>query len=417
MSNVWYQEITRDNWKTLLASWLGWALDGLDFVLITYVLTDISKQFHISLTIASTLILATFATRWLGGAVVGSVLDRIGRKNAMILGVLIYSVATFLCGLSWSYWSLLVFRLFVGIGMAGEYAAGSTLLLENWPERVRNKASGFLVSGWAVGGLLASVVYSIIVPNFGWRALFFVGIVPALLTLFIRFGVSESEEWTKSRAEHDKPQGVSFFQLFTKKWFPIAFIMFLFMFASFGMNWPVLGLMPTYLKGIGYNPAGIGEIMFISNFGALLGYWFSGFLADRIGFRLASVLTLLASLVFLVLAFSTAHSSSLITMGIFMFFLEFTNLGISGLWPYYITQHFDVDVRSSGLGFTYNLGAIAGGLSPVWGSALKSSIGLGGAIASLTFFWTIILTLIIAFNVAGRVKNRKLQLTELSKSY
>ncbi len=142
----WYREVTPDNWRTLGGCWLGWALDGFDFLIITYVLTDIAKTFNISLATAGTLILATFATRWIGGAFIGSLADRVGRKNAMVLGILCYSLATFLCGLSWNFWSLLTFRLFVGLGMAGEYAAGTTLLLESWPRHLRNKASGFLVS-------------------------------------------------------------------------------------------------------------------------------------------------------------------------------------------------------------------------------------------------------------------------------
>jgi len=155
----WYRELNKTQWNTFLGSWLGWSLDGFDFVLITYVLSDIAKEFHISLTLAGTLVLASFCTRWLGAAVLGSMSDKVGRKKAMIWGVLIYSVATFLNGFAWNYWSLFFFRLLVGFGMAGEYSAGTTLLLESWPKHLRNKASGFIVSGWAVGGILASCAF------------------------------------------------------------------------------------------------------------------------------------------------------------------------------------------------------------------------------------------------------------------
>jgi SHS family sialic acid transporter-like MFS transporter len=401
----WYKQVSKTQWNTLLGAWLGWALDGLDFLMITYVLTDISKDLHLSLTVASTLVLATFATRWLGGAVFGSLADKLGRKKTMILGVITYSIATFLCGVSWSYTSLLVFRLFVGLGMAGEYSAGTTLLLESWPEKIRNKASGFLVSGWAVGGLLASTAYTLVVPHFGWRALFFVGIIPAIITIFIRLFVPESNEWTEANKK-GKTNKVSFFQLFNRKWFPIALLLFLCMFSSFGMNWPILSLMPTYLKTIGYDPAAVGQIMFISNFGALIGYILSGIIADWIGTRRAVVYALLLSIVFLVLAFSIGKSN-IALLGFIMFLVEMTNLGITGLWPKYVTEHFDVDVRSAGLGTTYNLGSIAGGLSPVWGSLLQNVMGLGWAVAVLTIFWTFIVIALIGFDVPKKVVNRK----------
>jgi SHS family sialic acid transporter-like MFS transporter len=388
----------------LFGSWLGWALDGFDFIIISYVLTDIAKTFHVSLTAAGVLVLAAFGTRWLGGAVIGSVADRIGRKNAMMIGVIIYSIGTFLCGLSWNYWALLVFRLVVGFGMAGEYSAGSTLLLETWPDRVRNKASGFLVSGWAVGGLLAATVYAPIVTHLGWRALFFVGIAPALLAVYIRLGLSETAEFTKAKASATTSK-VSFFRLFSRRWILVAFSLFVMMFGSFGMNWPIQSLLPTYLKTLGYAPAAVGHLMFIASFGALLGYWFSGFLGDWIGTRWAFVSTLLVSLAFTVLTFGLAASSTVV-LGALLFALQFTNLGITGLFPKYIAEHFGVAVRSAGLGATYNLGAIAGGLSPIWGSLLGGSIGLGAAIGALTFFWSLVVIVIVGFRIPSRAAAR-----------
>jgi SHS family sialic acid transporter-like MFS transporter len=404
----WWTGLDRSHWNAMLGSWLGWALDGFDFILITYVLTNIATTFHVSLAAAGTLVLAAFATRWLGGAVLGSMADRLGRKKAMIVGILVYSIATFMCGLSWSYWSLLGFRLLVGFGMGGEYSAGTTLLLETWPARMRNKASGFLVSGWAVGGMLASLVYAPIVTNFGWRALFFVGILPAFLAIYVRRTLSETPEFTAAmdNATATQPK-VSFFQLFSRRWLPMTITMFVMMFASFGMNWPILSLLPTYLKTIGYTPGAVGHFMFIASFGALLGYWFSGFLADWIGIRWAFVSTLLVSLGFVALTFLVAGLGSGVVLGILLFALEFTNLGITGLFPKYITDHFGVEVRAAGLGVTYNLGAIAGGLSPILGALLGGAIGLGPAIGVLTLFWTFVTMIIIGFRIPARVAARR----------
>ena len=399
----WYRELSRTHWHALAGCWLGWTLDGFDFILITYVLSDISDEFEISLTTAGTLVLATFATRWLGGAFIGSVADRVGRKNAMIAGILVYSIATFLCGLSWNFWSLLAFRLFVGVGMAGEYAAGSTLLLESWPKHIRNKASGFLVSGWAAGGLIAAAVYAPLVGAFGWRGLFFVGIAPALLTVYIRYGVPEPREW--GHAAKAKAPKISFFQLLGPRWLPVTCAMFALMFANFATTWPVLSLLPTYLKDVDYSKEAVGHLMLIASFGALLGYWASGFLGDWLGTRRALVASMTISLVFIWLTFAVTGAGTE-ALAVSLFLVEFTSLGITGLLPKYIAEQFDPTIRAAGLGFTYNLGSIAGGLSPVWGSALSGLIGLGPAIGVLTAFWTMVCAGMVALDLPRRAYER-----------
>lgn len=401
----WYRQLSRRHWHALVGSWLGWALDGFDFILITYVLSDIATDFRVSLTSMGTLILATFATRWLGGAFIGSVADRIGRKNSMIAGVLVYSLATFLCGLSWDFWSLLVFRLLVGFGMAGEYAAGSTLLLESWPERARNKASGFLVSGWAAGGLLAAAAYAPIVTAFGWRGLFFVGIAPALLTIYIRFGVPEPRE--QPGEPTTRAAKISFFSLFSRRWLPISAGMFAVSFASFATTWPILSLMPTYLKSMHYSAAQVSLLMLIASLGALFGYCGSGFAGDRLGTRRALVAGLGLSLLFIAFTFVVTGSGPVL-LGVSLCLVELTSLGITGLLPKYIAEHFDPGVRAAGIGTTYNLGSIAGGLSPIWGSALAGQIGFGPAIAVLAGVWTLVSMLVIGFDVPRRARDRAL---------
>ena len=401
----WYQQIDKSHWYTLLGAWLGWALDAMDFLLITFVLTDIGREFDLSLTVMGTLVLATFLTRWLGGALFGSIADRFGRKNAMLLSVLTFAVATCLCGFAWNYWSLFAFRMIVGLGMAGEYSAGCTLLMEAWPERVRNKASGLLVSGYSFGGLLASLAYLVIFPHFGWRGLFFFGLAPAVLTIFIRFFVQESEEWLEAKKAGIRT-GVSFFALFSKRWFMTTVITTIFLFAASGMNYPILALLPTYLKSVGYDPGAVGSIMSFANIGGMLGFCASGFLADLFGLRRAVVGSLVISLGFLALAFAIGQTT-IILLGVLMFLLLFTNLGITGLWPRYVTRYFDAEVRSAGLGVSYNVGSLAGGISPVLGGALEHTLGLGAAISVLVLVWTIVVVAIVAFDIPGRVTQRR----------
>jgi MFS transporter, SHS family, sialic acid transporter len=408
--------VTNSQWLTLIGATAGWALDGFDFMLPNYILLDIAREFHLSLTVAGTVILAAFFSRWLGGAALGSIGDRLGRKVAMNLGVLTFSVATFLCGLSWSYWSLIAFRLLVGLGMAGEYAAGTTLLVETWPASRRNRAAGIMVAGWGLGGFLAASAYTLIVPRWGWRALFFAGILPAFLTVFIRYFMPESPEWTAAKAL-GTTRAISFLEIWKPRWLPLTLTILISTFALFGQQWPFLSLLPTYLRSIGYESLQMGRIMSVASGGSMLGYAFGGVLADWIGYRRSIVTLLLVSIVFLFAAMSAGKAGP-IALGLLMFALMFFAMGVAGVWPVYISSFFTVDVRSSGLGVTYNLGAIAGGLSPVWGGMLQNFLGLGWAIVALVLFWSAVLLIIVGCEipvlVATKVNGQKI-LTEEAK--
>jgi SHS family sialic acid transporter-like MFS transporter len=401
----WYKELSGAQIRGFWAAWMGYALDGFDFVIITYVLTNIEQEFHLDLVTASTLISAAFISRWIGGAVVGSIADRIGRKQAMIAGIWLYALGTFLCGFAWNYWSLFAFRLIVGLGMAGEYSASATYVLESWPKRIRNKASGFLLSGYTVGSIVVSLIYPFIVTHWGWRVLFYLGIIPVFVTLYMRANLPESAEWDKAKERGNTTKGISFFQLLSGQWLPVLLTIIFFIFSAFMMNWPIQSLLPTYLKTTGFDPAGVGQIMFLANFGYLLGTLWAGFLGDWVGTRRAYIYTLLISLVLIIPIFWLGHSAILL-LGALVFLLEFTSIGISGLHPKYMSEHFSTEVRGAALGVGYNIGALGGAVAPIVGTALASQIGLGNALALLTFFWTLVVIAIVASNLPGRVSRR-----------
>lgn len=402
----WFRQLSREQLRALLAAWIGYMLDGFDFVLLTYVLSDISAEFDVSLATASTLLVATFGSRWLGGALFGSVADRYGRKSAMVWSIVLYSAGTFLCGLAWSFAAIFVFRLIVGIGMAGEYSASSTYAVESWPRHLKNKASAFLITGFAVGGLVAAQVYAPVVENFGWRALFFLGILPVFVAVYIRRSAPESPEWEAATQEPGAEHRFSALALFGRRRLPVTLMLIVVVFLAFCTNWPVSGLMPAYLESIGYDRGTTGDIMFYAGLGTVIGTAASGFLGDRFGTARTYAGTLFVSLAFLfpVFAVGADHTVALVAL---LFCFMGTNFGISGLLPKYLYDFFDARTRASGMGTVYNIGAIGGGVAPWFGAVLGDSWGLGTAMATLTAIGVVTLVLLVALDVPGRLLRRQ----------
>src|SRR5262249_24641795 len=201
------REVNREQWRAFLATFLGWVLDGFDFTILTFIILDIQKSFTIDSALAGALGTVTMLMRMVGGIAAGTAADRWGRKGPLMFSILWFSLFAFLSGFSTSYAMLFACRALFGIGMGGEWAAGMPLALEHWPSHLRGVASGLLQSGFAWGFILSSLAFQTVYPifnahpNLGWRAMFWIGVIPALLVLWIRTGVSESPVWLE-RQKH-----------------------------------------------------------------------------------------------------------------------------------------------------------------------------------------------------------------------
>lgn len=395
----WYREITWDQWSVLAGAWCVWALDAIDFLMITFVLADIARAFDVSLRATTLLLLAAFGVRWIGGLLFGGLSDRIGRKVPLLIVLAWFTACTALTGLSWSFASIVVFRLLLGFGMAPGFSLGVTMVAETWPEKYRALGIGLLDSGWGIGSIGAAVVYGLVYPHFGWRGMFFVGIIPAiLLGLFISYRVPESPLWKEARARRvsatdDQNPITALFRLYPGR---IAFLTVLMLILCFG-SWPFQGLFPTFLGSHGFGTSVITWITMTSAVGQIAGFFFSGIIAQRFGRRNGLILMMVLGTLGLCILLSVIDR--FVTAEAAAFFTGFMLVGSSGIWGTILAENLPSEVRAAGVGFLYNFGVIGGGIAPyvVLSSQRRFEIGMPTGIALFTIIPTILATVLLRF--------------------
>jgi len=372
-----FSQITPAQRRTLIAAALGWMLDSFDAMLYALVLAHIMRDLGMSKGTAGLLNSLTLLASGIGGVSFGFIADRIGRKRALMLSILTYSICSFASGLSTSVLMLAVFRFILGLGMGGEWNTGATLVAETWPTELRAKAISIVQSSWAIGYALAALVAGVVLQYADWRMVFFIGILPALVTLWIRSSVPESAMWqehhrlsqtrsqtrlaqestrvaeTQQKYEHD-----SFARIFrppyVKNTFALLFLNF------FGMSawWGLFTWIPPYLSlpvengGRGFGVMGTTTLLVVLNlFGMLPGYTSFGWVADHLGRRKSFICyTLLAALAVPLYAMARQPTVLLVMGTVVAFFGTgfFSGSGIIG------SEIFPTSVRARALGFTYN---------------------------------------------------------------
>jgi SHS family lactate transporter-like MFS transporter len=336
--------------NALLAGFLGWTLDAFDFFILTFVLADVARDFHRSIPAIALTLTASLMTRPIGAFIFGLMADRYGRRLPLMLDIVFYSIVEFASGLAPSYTIFFLLRLLYGIGMGGEWGVGASLAMESVPARWRGVLSGVLQEGYACGFLLAAVVYSTVFPIWGWRAMFFIGGLPALLSLFVRAKVKETEAWHRSRTDWASYRRVigRHFPLFAY----LVLLMAMMNFISHGTQ----DLYPTFLQQQRhFSPHLTAWITIISMIGAIAGGLVFGLLSDHIGRRRAMLIAALLGAA-LVPLWVLVPWVPLVALGAFL--MQFMVQGAWGVIPAHINELSPDQLRGFFPGFAYQLGVL-----------------------------------------------------------
>ncbi len=354
--------------NAVLAGFLGWTLDAFDFFILTLVLDDVASAFGKTRPQIALAITLTLAMRPIGAVIFGLMADRYGRRLPLMINVVFYAVISVLCGLAQSYAVFIGLRMLFGVGMGGEWGVGASLALESAPARIRGLLSGLLQEGYALGNLLAALAFRTIYPlavahygGNGWRVMFFIGGLPALLSLFIRARVKEPEAFHEHRTDWPTYKR-ALFQNY-KRFLYLVLLMTMMNFISHGTQ----DMYPTLLGVAGYSKTRVADVTVLSMIGAIIGGLVFGTYSDRSGRRRSMIVAVSCAL--LVLPLWIAGFSPLMTLvGVFM--MQFFVQGAWGVIPAHINELSPAGLRGFFPGFAYQLGVMCAASIPYVESAL-----------------------------------------------
>jgi MFS transporter, SHS family, lactate transporter len=370
-----------DHRAALLAGYLGWTLDAFDFFLVVSCLTAIGREFHKSDSEMALTLTATLAFRPVGAFLFGLMADRYGRRLPLMIDLLFYSVVEVLSGLAPNYSTFLILRALFGIGMGGEWGVGASLAMEKVPPRLRGVLSGFLQQGYAMGFLLAAVCNILLFDRLGWRPLFFLGGLPAVLAIFVRLRVKESEVWKKTRHATWGQLGRAVLSHW-KQFLYMAFLMTAMNLASHGTQ----DLYPTFLeRQRGFHVAGKNALSAISMVGAIIGGTLCGLLSDRYGRRRIMVIALLAA-VFIIPLWAWSPTVPMLVAGAFL--MQFFVQGAWGVVPAHLSELSPDSVRGFLPGFGYQVGVLITSFVPLFETALakRTSYATAMSVTAVSVF-------------------------------
>jgi MFS family permease len=405
----WYSAMKPQEKKTFWASIGGWILDAMDVQILSFAVPTIIAAFAITNADAGRIGTVTLFTSAFGGWAAGALADRIGRVRTLQITILWFAFFTFLCGFAQTYDQLLIARALMGLGFGGEWACAAVLVGEVIRPESRGKAVGAMQSGWAIGWAMALGLYllffSIMPAEIAWRALFWVGLTPALLVFFIRRYVQEPEIFKKTQANLDKAGKKSnFLEIFSPSILKTTILTCLLTTGAQGGYYAITFWIPSFLRAERkLTVLGTSGYILVIIVGSLIGYWVSAWLADRIGRRANFILFGVCSIITVFLYTQIpVDNSTIMYLG---FPLGFFASGIfSGMGPF-LTELFPTRIRGSGQGFAYNFGRGVASFNPLLVGLLSATLPLGQSIGvfALIAYGLLILAALLLPETKGRV--------------
>lgn len=380
----WWREPTKDQWYAWWAAWLGWTLDAFDFTIFLLIMVPIAQEFGVPLTAVAIVFTITLWLRLVGAVASGWLADRIGRKTPLMISILWYSICNFIAGFSPNFTFLLVFRALLGIGMGAEWPAGAALAMESWPARSRGFMSGVLQGSWGLGFLLSSAAYGLLYDAIGWRGLLWIGILPALAVIYVRYFVKEPEIWVENRRqqrEQAREVHAPLLSIFRRGVLANTLTACWWMASSFIVYYSMWALFATHLqRDLHLTPAQVATPVALANLAGFLAMGFWGWTADILGRRWAMIIpAAIGVAVAPVYLLSTDYywvTVGFIVQGVFAGAIYSQN-------PSYLSERFPTEVRATASAFCYHQGAIFGGLTAPVLTYFATAHDLGFAIPML----------------------------------
>ena len=396
-----------DQWHAVTASFLGWTLDAFDFFVLVFLVDTLAKAFQVSSAKIILTITATLAMRPVGALLFGLLADRYGRRKPMMANVVFFSVCELLCGFAPNYTVFLILRAVYGIGLGGEWGVGASLAMESAPKKWRGALSGGIQSGYPMGYLLAAVAARFVLPAWGWRAMFWVGGIPALLAFYIRYQVKESEAWT----QHRVPTVKAILQTASGHWKLFAYLvllMTLMMFLSHGTQ----DLYPHFLKDMhGFAGATISYVAILYSVAAIVGSFVFGSLSERVGRRWTILLALALSLAVIP---AWAFGGTLIALVAGACLMQAGVQGAWGIIPAHLNELSPDAVRGLMPGFAYQLGILFAAPTNNIEYALRDRFGYAWALAGFEIVNIVLLGTVVALGKEEKGKSFVKQATEVA---
>lgn len=382
------RSVPKHAWKALGGSSLGWMLDSMDFLLFTFALRAIQKDFDLQSSTMGLLTSVALVAAAIGGISFGKLADRIGRVSAMTLSMLIYSIATGGLALSTEVWHLFFWRALVGIGMGGEWSCGSVLVAETWPAEHRAKGIGMMQSSWAIGALLAAGLAALILEPYGWRVLFLIGTFPAIIAFFLRRTIEEPEIW---RGEQRQQRSSRFSEIFSPRFLKHTVTASLV--ASFVLvaYWGVFSWLPSFLAtpvekgGAGLTLTRSAAWLIAVQLGAFAGYLSFGWIADRLGRRSAFTMFMVAAAITVpIYAYTATYPAALLLIGPLV---GFFGHGFFSIFGALLAELYPTSIRATAQGFCYNVGRLASAAAPFAIGFAADRSGMKAALAVNALFF------------------------------